>query len=264
MSLVDDRALILQGFPYSDTSKILKLLCEHHGVRTVIAKGAMRPRGRFGGLLEPFTEGQVQFRLKEGRDMHTLSGFDLVRSRQALGRDLVAFAGASLLAEVALRFGTAEPDPELFHLLVREMNRLAAATPEEVPAAALAGIWQLISLLGYEPRLDACVGCGQEIAPNEPSRFDVEAGGVTCTSCRPGGRVVSAETRHELEAMCVGESAGTELSDWSVHRALLRAFVGTHLTQEHPLRSLELFTDMLPRGTLRRSETAKGESSTIP
>ena len=53
--LVEDRALILQAYPYGETSRILKLLCESHGLRTVIAKGARRPKSRFGGLLEPFT-----------------------------------------------------------------------------------------------------------------------------------------------------------------------------------------------------------------
>ena len=247
MLQVDDRALILQAFPYSDTSRILKLFCENHGICTVIAKGALRPRSRFGGLLEPFTEGQVQFRLKEGRDMHTLGGFDLLRSRQALGRNLVAFAGGSLVAELTLRFGTAEPDPELYHLVARELDLLGEADGDAA-AVALAAVWQIISQLGYEPRLEACVACGREITPDEATRFDVQAGGVACTGCRPEGRLVDAATRRELAAMGAGQPAAGDSSDWGVHRALLRAFVATHLSQEHPLRSLELFTELLPRG----------------
>lgn len=264
MALVDDRALILQGFPYSDTSRILKLLCEHYGVRTVIAKGAMRPRGRFGGLLEPFTEGRAQFRVKEGRDMHTLSGFDLLRSRQSLGRDLVAFAGASLLAELALRFGTDEPQPELFQLLTRELDRLGGAQAGDAPGIALSGVWQVISLLGYEPRLDACVGCGREFALEEATRFDVEAGGIACFSCRPEGRVFGARERMELAAMCAGEAAVDEAADWRLHRALVRAFVGSHLSQEHPLRSLQLFTDLLPRGGAGERRAAGGPVPPLP
>jgi DNA repair protein RecO (recombination protein O) len=246
VALVRERALILQVFPYSDTSKILKLLCEAHGVRTVIAKGAMRPRGRFGGVLEPFTEGEAQFWLKEGREMHTLGGFDLLRSRQSLGRDLVAFSGASLLAELALRFGTDEGQPELFALLIRQLDRLAEAKGDEAAGIALSGAWQLVSLLGYEPRMDVCVGCGREVSADESTRFDVLAGGVACTRCRPEGRLVDARTRGEVAAMCAGEAPLEPTSDWRLHRALLRAFVGTHLSQEHPLRSLDLFIDLLP------------------
>lgn len=264
MAQVDDRALILQAFPYSDTSRILKLFCENYGVRTVIAKGAMRPKSRFGGLLEPFTEGRVQFRLKDGREMHTLGGFDLIRSRQAIGRDLVAFAGASLLAELVLRFGTTEPDPGLFHLLVEALDGLGEVEAASAPALALGAVWRVISQLGFEPRLDACVVCGREIMPDEPSRFDVLAGGVACTLCRPEGRMVAAAVRDELAAMCAGAVETGVRSDWAVHRALLRAFVATHLSQEHPLRSLEFFTELLPSGRSTAPAASKGQSSAIP
>ena len=90
---------------------MLRLFTLEHGVRSVMAKGALRPKSRYGGVLEPFTEGTATFYLKEGRDLHTLSGFDLLRSRQALGRSLVGFAGASLLAEIVMRTGTEEAHP---------------------------------------------------------------------------------------------------------------------------------------------------------
>ena len=56
MAAVTSDAIILQVFPYGDTSRILKLLTATHGLRTVIAKGALRPRSHFG-VLEPFATG---------------------------------------------------------------------------------------------------------------------------------------------------------------------------------------------------------------
>lgn len=264
MHQVDDRALILQTYPFSDTSRILRLFCEHNGVRTVIAKGAMRPKSRFGGLLEPFTEGRVQFRLKEGREMHTLSGFDLLRSRQAIGRNLVSFSGASLLCELALRFGTTEADPALFGLLVGKLDALAEAGEDDAAGLALAAVWQGIALLGFEPRLDACVRCDRPIGTGEATRFDVEAGGVACTLCRPEGRLVGAGARQELAAMCAGGAVPGPEADWSVHRALLGAFVRAHLSEEHPLRSLELFTELLPRSTSPAGRAPRAEPPAIP
>lgn len=245
MPLIAQRALILQAFPYSDTSKILRLFCLDLGVRSVIAKGAQRAKSRYGGVLEPFTEGEAQFYLKEGRDLHTLSGFDLLRSRQALGRDLAAFAGASLMAELVLRFATEEPHPQLFHALTGALDRLAAAPTDAAAALALAGVWQVVAMLGFEPELQACVRCGGLLRPDEASRFDVEAGGVACTRCRPAGRVVNAETRQEVAQMIQGTGLPPRDSNWGLHRALLRAFILTHLAHEHPLRSLELFAELL-------------------
>src|SRR5687767_5106212 len=102
MPLVSGPAIILQAFPYSDTSKILRLLTREHGLQSVIAKGAFRPKSRFGGVLEPFTDGIASFMLREVRDLHTLTGFELLRSRQAMGTHLVRFGGASLIAELVL------------------------------------------------------------------------------------------------------------------------------------------------------------------
>lgn len=240
MPLVSTRALVLQAFPYSETSKILRLFTWDHGLRSVLAKGALRPRSRYGGLLEPFTEGVAAFYLKDGRDLHTLSGFDLVRSRQALGRSLVGFAGASLLAEMALRFGTEEPHPRLYAVLVDAWDAIAAAEGDAAAeAASFAGAWHLVALVGYEPQTDACVVCGRPIAPDEAARFDREAGGVACFRCRPIGRVLDAESRGELRRMLDGE-VPHRLARPEVHRALLRAFAQAQLEHDRPFRALEL------------------------
>ena len=169
MPLVSARSVVLQAMPYSETSKILRLYTEELGLRSVIAKGAQRPKSRFGGILEPFTEGVAAFFLKDGRDLHTLSGFDLVRSRQALGRSLVGFAGASVLAEIVLRAGTEEAHPEVFAVLVAALDAIVAA-PEDAAreVEALTGAWRLIAVLGFEPQLDSWVVCGRSVAAEEP------------------------------------------------------------------------------------------------
>lgn len=236
--------MILQAFPYSDTSKILRLFSPELGLRSVIAKGAQRPKSRFGGLLEPFTEGEAHLFLKEGRDLHTLSGFDLVRSRQALGRDLTAFAAASLLAELVIRSGTEEPQPQLFAALLDALERLAGAPAALIVGEAIGAVWELVAHLGYHPELDLCVGCSRPFQPEEATRFDVDAGGASCMRCRPTGRVVDAVTRGEIRRMSAGEAAPVA-GDPSLHRALLRVFVSTHLTHGTPLRSLPLFLEQL-------------------
>jgi DNA repair protein RecO (recombination protein O) len=241
--LVSVRALVLQAMPYSETSRILRLYTEALGLRSVIAKGARRPKSRFGGVLEPFTEGVAAFFLRDGRDLHTLSGFDLVRSRQALGRSLVGFAGASVLAEIVLRAGTEEPHPEVYHALVDALDLIAAA-PDDASReyAALAGAWRLIAHLGFEPQLEACVVCGREIADEEPVRFDAVAGGVACTRCRPVGRVLDRATRAEVRGMLAGVEAAAPGRP-RTHRALLKAFVEAQIAIDRPLRSFELFVE---------------------
>ncbi|MEX2583502.1 MAG: DNA repair protein RecO [Gemmatimonadota bacterium] len=244
MPLVDTPALILHAFPYGDTSRILRLLTPELGVRSVIAKGAQRPKSRFGGILEPFTEGTAHFNLREGRDLFTLSGFSLLRSRQGVGRNLAAFTGASLIAEITLRSGTEEPNPELYATVVFALDRLAE--PLDDPAlTALAAIWNIVSILGFRPQTDACVRCSRLFEPGEPSRFDVESGGAACRTCRPAGRLVDAAARDQLGRMSRGEVPDPEAAARSLHAALLDAFLSTHLAPDRPLRSIELFLEQL-------------------
>lgn len=247
MPQIQTRALILHAFPYGDTSRILRLLTPAHGLRSVIAKGARSPKSRFGGLLEPFTEGEALFNLRDGRDLLTLSGFALLRGRQGIGHDLAAFAGASLLAEIALRTGTEEANPELYDLMRGTFDALADGGAPAV-TTALAAIWHLVAILGFQPETEACVRCGRELHPEEPSRFDVEAGGVACLECRPVGRLVDPMSRLELTAMANEPGARPDLVAPGLHAALLHAFLSSHLAPDRPLRALPLFLESLKGG----------------
>ncbi|HEX2095039.1 MAG TPA: DNA repair protein RecO [Longimicrobiaceae bacterium] len=241
MPLVSTLALVLQAFPYSETSKILRLFTRELGLRSVIAKGARRPRSRFGGLLEPFTEGTVFFYLKEGRDLHTLSGFDLLRSRQGLGRDLTGFAGASLVAELVLRCATEEPHEALYAAVTEALDQILAANEDARERTALAAAWRVVSLVGFAPQAEMCVGCGRELDPDEPVRFDAEGGGAACRECRRSGRILEPVSRRELRRMLGGRVPDEPFADPAVHRALLRTYLPAQLAHERPLRSLELF-----------------------
>lgn len=242
MPLIRTPSLVLHSFPYGETSRILRILTPEHGLRSLIAKGAQRPKSRFGGILEPFTTGEALFNLREGRDLLTLAGFTLSRSRQAIGRDLAAFSGASVLAEIALRTGTEEPNAELYDAVSAALDQLATARTEPVPTA-LAGIWHIITILGFQPELDLCVRCGRQFGADEPTRFDIAAGGAVCRICRPTGRLVDARTREEIRLLSTGALPAAELASRALHAALLHAFLTTHLAVDRPLRSLALFLE---------------------
>lgn len=244
MPPVRSPALILHAFPYGDTSLILRLLTPGHGVRSVIAKGARGARSRFGGVLEPFTEGEAQFTLREGRDLLTLTGFSLIRSRQGIGRDLTSFTAAALLAEIALRSGTEEPHPELFEFLKDSLDRLALPPPDPA-ATALRALWGLIGLVGFQPEMESCVRCGRLLGVDEPARFDVEGGGVACRTCRVSGRILPPAVRQQIVGMGRGREMVVTAQEARVHAALLEAFLPAHLSPDRGLRSLSLFREQV-------------------
>ena len=240
MPLVTTDATVLQAFPYSETSKILRLLTPGHGVQSVIAKGARRPKSRYGGILEPFTDGVAAFYHREHRDLHNLSDFELGRPRQRLGRDLVRFGAASLLAEIVLRTASQQPAPEVFAHVRASLSALEEAPEGAVEPVALARAWSLIATLGFGPALDQCVGCGGDLDHSADLFFDYTAGGVHCGACGApagAGRVIPAAARADLLHFLTGDPGPVERT--AAHWQLLARFLAYHLIDAASLRSLD-------------------------
>ncbi|HEX6588601.1 MAG TPA: DNA repair protein RecO [Longimicrobiales bacterium] len=246
MPIVTDAALILQVYPYSETSKILRVLTRAHGVRSAMARGALRPKSRYGGVLEPFTQGIATFFLKENRELQTLSGFDLERSRQRLGDDLVRFAAASLLAEVVLLTGAEASDPALYDGVVGWLDRIEFSDTTEVEAQAVTAAWSLVAALGFAPDLERCIRCSRAPAEDEDTRFDYTAGGILCTMCGAGiGVALPPHARAALAAMSGG--AVVHLDRYVAYWTLLDRFLTYHVTDGRSLRSLEFLAEATER-----------------
>lgn len=238
MPIVTSHSVVLQAFRYSDTSKILRLLTRDRGPVSVIARGALRARSRLSGLLEPFAEGSATFYLKSNRDLHTLSGFDLIRERQALGVDLARFAGASVLCELVMRVAPREADASLFDFLVASLDDLLEVSEAQVQAVAAARIWQLVTLLGFGPSVVACVDCGRPPEPDRPARFDLAAGGLRCHRCPAVGRYVGPDEVQALMTLATGDPS---VAPSPAHLALLAEFIRWHAAEGSRIRSLDFF-----------------------
>ncbi|MFQ5529291.1 MAG: DNA repair protein RecO [Gemmatimonadota bacterium] len=236
MPIVTTRSVVLQVHRYSDTSKILRLLTRTHGPLSVIARGALRPKSRLSGLLEPFAEGNATFYLKRNRDLHALSGFDLIRERQALGLDMVRFGGASVLCELVLRVAPRQRDETLYDTLIDGLDHLLDGSAEDAEGVAAARIWHLVSLLGFAPAVDSCVGCGRPIEPGRAARFDLQAGGLRCADCPPTGRALTPRDVDDLRALAGGtyrvQPSPTQL-------ALMTDFIRYHASEGYLIRSLD-------------------------
>jgi DNA repair protein RecO (recombination protein O) len=250
MGLVTTPATVLKTYEYSETSKILRLLTRDQGLCSVMAKGARRPKSRYGGLLEPFTDGVATYYAKEGRELHTLSGFELLKERQALGRELVRYAGAGLLTEIALRFAPSAPDHELFAQLGRGLDRLLSERGD-AETAILEETWALIGQLGFAPHIERCAVCGEPPVPGEASQFDLGGGGIICARCRsatrdPQLRKLAPDVREDLSRLVSAGGEGQRpVKTGRFQRGLLRDFISYHLAEHRPLNSFRFLDERL-------------------
>jgi DNA repair protein RecO (recombination protein O) len=247
MSLVSTPAVVLQTYRYSETSKVVRLATRDLGVQSAIAKGALRPKSRFGAGLELLSEGVAQLYYRESRELHTLAAFDLVTLRRDLAADVGRFAGATTLAEVMLKMAPAAPLPPAYDTFTAALDALAAAPPATVDAAAVRGLWLVVGKLGFEPSLSVCArdGTAVEQSGSDPVPFSVAEGGVLCPRCT---RAPSVEPTTRLPRQAYrdlvalhdpkADLPSLDAPHAAAHRRLLARFVRHHVGETGTLSAL--------------------------
>jgi DNA repair protein RecO (recombination protein O) len=246
-------AIVLHAMNYSETSRILRLATRAHGIQSVMARGARGSNKRFGAAVDLFAEGEAQFSMRAGRDLHTLARFDVQRSRMAIGSALARFDGASALAELVLRLGHENDGaPETYDALRDGLDAIADSPLPGV--ATLRACWRILDSLGVAPALDACVQCDRPIPLSSDAVFNPGLGGVLCDSCaaKLPGRRLPASARAELSQWLGSDDesvAALNALTERAHRRLLRVFVHAHLGDGRSLRAFDAWaagSDLAP------------------
>ena len=245
MPLLATDAIVLHAFDYLESSRILRLVTRDGGVRSALAKGARRSSRRFGSGLDLFAQGSAQLNTKPGRDLDTLSAFEVTRSRRGLAEDLGRFTGASAIAELALRFGHETEDQPLFDAVAQALDNIAAAPPDRAAVTTLASAWRIVAELGFAPSLDVCGECHAPLDDDMKSLFSHRSGGALCARCSrlaPAGRLLPPEARGVLARLLAGE-VGEGLDDAALraHQRLLREFLAEHLSDGRQLTAMALW-----------------------
>ncbi len=236
-------ALVLGAIRYGETSRIVRLATRDHGVVSGIAKGAMRPRSRFGASLQLLSEGVAHLIPSRASDLHTLAAFDLVTLHTGLARGIDRFAAASALAEAATRFIPPSPNPPLYEHLASSVAVLEAVAEDAVGVVALRGLWGLIGELGLAPSLTMCARNGEHLPPGQLA-FSLRDGGLLCPRCG-----VTGATTHlgsdDREALGSFMTPGSDLpildhAHAAAHRRLFGRWVHHHLS-DTPLPALDFW-----------------------
>jgi DNA repair protein RecO (recombination protein O) len=234
-------ALVLHTFDYRETSRIVRLVTRERGVVSAVARGARRPKNKFGAALDLFASGSAQISMHESRDLHALHAFDATHSRPELAQSLDKFGAASAVAEFCIRFGQESETGHLYDAAVAALDAIGDADAADVPAVAVAWAWRLIAELGFAPALEQCASCHADLPVDEDVTFNHRAGGALCATCARqarGGRRLPAEARATLIAWLGGGNAPADALSIRSHLRLLREFLEEHLGDGRPLRAL--------------------------
>jgi DNA repair protein RecO (recombination protein O) len=179
----------LRSVDYRDSDRIVTLLTEDYGKISALARGARKSQRRFGGALQPYVLMTAHFRPGRGELAH-LESVSVDQSFHGILRSLEAIGSAgAALAVIRERIPEHEPEPAVFDAAVRFLGSLDHGAPAE--EALLTLQIRVLTMLGFSPTLDRCVGCGKVPALGRAASFDASRGGIVCRACG-GGRLVLA------------------------------------------------------------------------
>lgn len=252
MQLVSTPAIVLSFVRYGETSKVVRLATRDAGIQSAIAKGALRPRSRFGASLQVLSGGTAHYLARENRELHVLTGFDLTSLHAGLAHDVERYAAALVLAELMLRVAPAAGHPPSFDALAHGIAMLEAVPVGAVESYALRAVWAQLGSLGLGPMLSRCAVDGTAPRPGDTLRFGVPEGGMLCPQCARGRAVTELPADAGLALMALVDSGADlpilDARHAAAHRRLLSRWIRFHAGESPDLTALAFWLDEVPRG----------------
>ena len=177
MGTIHDQGVCIRHWDFSETSQTVSLFGRSLGVVRGLSKGARRERGAFDGGIDLLSRGEFGAIVKPGRELATLTEWDLLEVFPRLRTDLAANRAAFYMADLLGRMLQPEdPHPVLFDQLVDSLRVLGSVQGVDEPlpdgaGALLSFQWALLCETGYRPSVE----CDPAL---EVAEFSPFAGGV--------------------------------------------------------------------------------------
>ncbi|MDA8441137.1 MAG: DNA repair protein RecO [Peptococcaceae bacterium] len=180
MAVYSTDAIVIRSRDYAEADKIITLFSQDLGKIQAIAKGARKPKSKLRGGIQLFT--YAAFQLYKGKSLDTVTQVEPKESFFGLLTDLERLSYANYMAElVDAAVLENENGQEIFLLTLTCLYLLQASTSPKVVIRSFE--LKLLQLLGYQPQVEECLGCGQTTTGGK-NYLSAEMGGVICHSCR--------------------------------------------------------------------------------
>jgi DNA repair protein RecO (recombination protein O) len=177
-------ALVLHNMRWSESSKIIQLFTAERGLLKVIARGAMRPKSSFRGVLENLNHVEIVAGVKETRDLQIVSQAELLNSFPQMRENLDGTAMAYAIAEVLRKFiHQNEASHPIFDFSIQTLQMLNQQSLQHPLIFLIRYILYLSEYLGFGWDMENCRNCGK-LPEKFPVRADVVNGAIVCGNCR--------------------------------------------------------------------------------
>ena len=188
--IIKTQAIVLNSWPFSETSQVVAWLTSDYGKIATIIKGAQRPKNFFLGRCDLFYTCELLFYLRLFQGLHIVKECFPLKNRPALRSYWPGTACASyfssLVAKVTPLYA---PQHGVYVLLNAALDFFA----EEEKNLEISLYWfemKLLQILGLTPVLHSCLQCRRPLmaagaATDEKiyAAFSAARGGVLCAAC---------------------------------------------------------------------------------
>jgi DNA repair protein RecO (recombination protein O) len=181
LSLFETEAVILNTLRLGEADKLVTLLSLKRGKVKAVAKGARRPKSRYGASLEPFTYCNVILFDKKPTVLMRMNQADILHPFLKIREDLDRIEAASRMVNiVSALLPEGEANPKVFSLLLAGLGEVEKGERLEW----LVRVFEIRALkhAGYQARLDRCLICHREIEA-KAVYFSPKNGGTLCVAC---------------------------------------------------------------------------------
>jgi DNA repair protein RecO (recombination protein O) len=201
MPLRETEAIVLRTYRLGEADKIASLFTRQLGRLRAVARGALRPKSRYGGALEPLSYVRIQIFERENRDLLHLNSVELMESFFNMQADYRVQLAAQYLAEVGERLlPEREVNERIFRLLLAVLRALK--TSGEVNRPLVYFDYWMVRLGGFLPNFENCGSCGRAFG-EEGGYYSRGSEALLCRDCKlPGGQRVSTAILAMVKAAC--------------------------------------------------------------
>lgn len=174
------KGIVLRETNYKEADKILTVLTQEGGKRTVKARGCRRKGSALAAPSQLLAWSDMT--LFEYKDYYTLNEGATIALFRHVRDDLEKLALASYFAEVTEAVAEeGHPEPEMLSLLLNSLYALDTLD-KPLPLVKAAFELRLMEVAGYAPLADACGVCGVP-EPEHPC-LNLSEGVLHCAACR--------------------------------------------------------------------------------
>ena len=185
MKIKKVKGIILTETNYSESSKILNVLTEEHGLIGFISKGCRKVKSKLRAISSPLVYGTFDIYYKED-GLSTLIDGNIINSFDNIKKDLTSLSYSAYLLDLTNQVVKQSEESNLLDILIPSLERIN----EGLNPQAITCILELkyLDYLGVMLELDSCAICGDQ---ENIITIDASYGGYICSNCLTDQKIVS-------------------------------------------------------------------------